>query len=325
MIETHPPFLASHLSSFTLFPILHSSNSHSLPKITNYNLPMLRLVRPLHLLLAILTYTFGASIADYLGKPLLANSFWLGLLAVLLAQTTMSLLSEVFRLDAEPLLENETRMQRRTLRNNALYVSIAFIAALTFIAFVLYNNSQLSLPTFYFLLLSLLIALSYSIPPFRLVNRGAGEFLLAVHLAYVIPSIAFTLQADEPHRFLALAIPLMFLAFAYFIVRNFQTFAHDQKLNRVTFLTRLGWERVVPLHHLFVLLAYLLFAMSPLFGLSLSLLWPLFLTFPFAIFQIFLLRNISLGAKPNWTLLHAAALAVFGLTTYFLTVTFWIR
>jgi 1,4-dihydroxy-2-naphthoate octaprenyltransferase len=120
-------------------------------------------------------------------------------------------------------------------------------------------------------------------------------------------------------------VPLTLLAFSYFIVRNFQSFAQDQKLNRVTFLTRLGWERVVPLHHLFVLLAYLLFAASPLFGLSLSLIWSLFLTLPFALFQIFLLRNISLGAKPNWTLLHAAALAVFGLTTYFLTLTFWLR
>lgn len=286
---------------------------------------MLKLIRPLHLFLAALTYSFGSSIADYLGKPFLAGPFWLGLAAVLLAQMTMNLLAEVFRLDVEPLNENETRVQRRLLRNNALYVSIAFIAAITFIAFILYNDSQLPLTTFYFLVLSLLVILMYCIPPFRLVNRGAGEFLLAVHLAYIIPSIAFTRQAGETHRFLALAIPLTFLAISYFITRNFQTFAQDQKLNRITFLTRLGWERVVPLHHLFVLLAYLLFTLSPLFGLSLSLIWSLFLTFPFALFQIFLLRNISLGAKPNWTLLHATALAVFGLTTYFLTVTFWIR
>jgi len=60
---------------------------------------MLRLVHPLHLFLAALTYSFGASIANYLGKPFVASSFWLGLLAVLLAQAVMSLLSEVFRLD----------------------------------------------------------------------------------------------------------------------------------------------------------------------------------------------------------------------------------
>lgn len=279
----------------------------------------------LTLLLATLTYTFGASIADYLGKPFLAAPFWLGLLIVLLAQTTMSLLAEVFRLDAEPLLENETRAKRQIRRNNLLYTSLACIVVIALAAYILFINNSLPLSSFLFLLLSLAIILTYAIPPFRLVKRGGGEFLLAVHLAYVIPSISFTLQADEPHRFLALAVPLTLLAFSYFIMRDFQSFAQDQKYNRVTFLTRLGWERVAPLHHLFVLLAYFLFTMSPLFGSSLSLIWPVFLTLPFALFQIFLLRNISLGAKPNWTLLHATALAVFGLATYFLTLTFWLR
>ncbi|MFN8425562.1 MAG: hypothetical protein U0X87_04800 [Anaerolineales bacterium] len=277
------------------------------------------------LLLAALTYTFGASIADYLGKPFLVAPFWLGLLIVLLAQTIMSLLPEVFRLDAEPLLENETRAKRQVRRNNLLYTSLACIVVIALTAYILFINNSLPLSSFLFLLLSLAIIFTYSIPPFRLVNRGAGEFLLAVHLAYVIPSIAFTLQADKTHRFLALGIPLTFLAFAYFIVRNFQSFAQDQKYHRVTFLTRLGWERVAPLHHLFVLFAYLLFVMSPLFGLSLSLIWSVFLTLPFALFQIYLLRSISLGSKPNWTLLHATALAVFGLAVYFLMLTFWLR
>lgn len=279
----------------------------------------------LPLLLAALTYAFGASIADYLGKPFLVAPFWLGLLAVLLAQTTMSLLPEVFRLDAEPLLENETRSKRQILRNNALYISLACIVIFALTAYILFASNALPLSTFHFLLFSILVVVVDSIPPFRLANRGWGELLLAVQIGYVVPSIAFTLQADETHRFLTLAIPLTLLAFSYFIVRNFQSFAQDQKYNRVTFLTRLGWERAVPLHHLVVLFAYLLFAMSPLFGLSLSLIWSVFLTLPFAFFQIFLLRNISLGFKPNWTLLHATTLAVFGLTTYFLTLTFWLR
>ena len=288
-------------------------------------MPLLRLTRPLHLLLAALTYTLGASLANYLGKPFLANSFWLGLAAILLAQTSMSLLSEVFRLDIEPLLENETRKERPALRNNALYVSIASLTVIAFIAYLLFTDNQLPLPSFLFLLLSMLIILTYSIPPFRFINRGFGEFLLAAQLAYIFPSFAYTLQTGETHRFLTLTIPLTFLAFAYFIIMNFPSFASDRKYDRITFLTRLGWERVVPLHHLFVLLAYLLFAASPAFGLSLSLIWPAFLTLPFALFQIFQLRNISLGAPTNWTLLTATALAVFGLTAYFLTLTFWLR
>lgn len=286
---------------------------------------MLKLIRPLHLLLAALTYSLGASIADYLGETFHAGPFWLGLVGVLLAQLSMSLLPEIFRLDAEPLAENETRSERQTLHNNLLYISIASLTSLALIFYSLFARDQLPISSFFFLLLSLAIILIYSIPPFRLINRGFGELLLAVHLTYIFPSIAFVLQSGDLHRFLAITIPLTFLAFAYFIIMNFQSFAQDQKFRRVTFLTRLGWERTVPLHHIFVIFAYIFFLAMPAFGLTLSLLWPAFLTLPFALYQIIQLRNISLGLPPNWTILIATALAVFGLTTYFLTFTFWIR
>jgi len=284
---------------------------------------LLRLSRPLQMLLAALTFCFGASIANYLGKPFRADSFWLGLAGVVFAQMSMALLSEVFRLDAEPLTENETRRDRSVVRNNALYVSIASITANVVIVFILYNNRHLSPASFSFVLLSLVFILAYSLPPFR--NRGFGEFLLASQLAYVIPSIAYLLQADQTHRLLILLIPLTFLAFAYFIVLDFPSFASDSKYNRATLLTRLGWERVVPLHHVFVLFAYIFFALSPALGIPLALIWPAFLTLPFALFQIFQLRGISMGAPANWILLTVTSLAVFGLTTYLLTLTFWLR
>ena len=286
---------------------------------------LLRLSRPLQLLLAALTYFLGASIANYLGKPFRIDAFWFGLIAVLLAQASMNLLAEVFRPDNEAIVDGQSRAERLMLRNNALYISVAALTATAVIAFVLYTSGHLSISAFFFLLLSLILILVYSIPPFRFINRGFGEFVLAAHIAYVIPSIAYILQADEAHRFLLVSIPLTFLAFAYFIVMNFPAFASDIKYNRSTLLTRLGWERTVPLHHLFVLLAYLFFLATPVFGLSLSLLWPAFLTLPFALFQIVQLRNLSLGAPTNWTLLTVTALSVFGLTAYFLSLTFWLR
>jgi 1,4-dihydroxy-2-naphthoate octaprenyltransferase len=285
---------------------------------------MLKLSHPLHLLLAALTYTLGASIPAYLGKPFQPLAFSLGLAGVLFAQLSMSLLAEVFRPHNEPLVEDETPKQKETLRNNALYISIAALAANAFIAFILYTDKTLSLPAFYFLLLSLLLALAYAIPPIRLLNRGFGELTLAVHLAYVIPSIGFLLQNRENHRLLSvIIIPLTALALAYFLVINFTTFPSDERYQRATLLRRLTWEHAVPLHHSLIVFAYVIFAVAPLFGFSI--LWPAFLTLPFAVLQILLLRNISIGGRPNWTLLTATALAVFGLTAYFLTLTFWLR
>jgi len=286
---------------------------------------VLKLLRPLLLFLSTLTYAFGASLADYLGRPFRVESFWLGLIIVVLLQITMDLLPEVYRPHNEPLVENETRIGRRNLRNNALYVSMAALASVAVIAYVLYNTKLFPLSTIYFLAASLIIIIAYSIPPFRFLNRGFGEIFLAVQLAYIVPSFSFTLQNTQTHPFLLLTLPIAFLAFAYFVILNFQTFSQDQKYERVTFLTRLGWERVVPLHHIFVLFAYIFLLTMPAIKLSLNLVAPAFLTLPFAIFQIIQLRGIALGAKPNWLLLHVTALSVLGLTTYFLTFTFWTR
>ena len=160
---------------------------------------LLRLSRPLQLLLAALTYFLGASIANYLGKPFRIDAFWFGLIAVLLAQASMNLLAEVFRPDNEAIIDGQSRAERLMLRNNALYISVAALTANAVIAFVLYTSDHLSISAFFFLLLSLILILVYSIPPFRFINRGFGEFVLAAHIAYVIPSIAYILptQARE--------------------------------------------------------------------------------------------------------------------------------
>jgi 1,4-dihydroxy-2-naphthoate octaprenyltransferase len=287
---------------------------------------LFKLSRPLHLILAALTYVFGASIANYLGRPSTQISFWLGLVGVVLAQMSMSLLAEVYRPENEPIVEDETLIQRKSIRDSALYLSTASLAVMTVITFVLYVNSILTFPGFLFLALSLFLIIVYAIPPLRFLNRGFGEFILAAHLGYVIPSIGFLFQTGEYHRLLlSLTIPLTALGFAYFLVLNFPSFASDQKYQRRTMLRLLSWERAVPFHNSLIVTAYVLFFAPTLLGISLSLIWPAFLTLPFAIFQIVQLRAIALGNRPNWPLLTATALAVFGLTAYFLTLTFWLR
>ncbi len=70
---------------------------------------------------------------------------------------------------------------------------------------------------------------------------------------------------------------------------------------------------------------YGLLAAAPLLGFSYSLLWPAFLTLPFAALQIFWLRNIALGARPIWSMLSANAVSIFGLTAYFVMIAFWLH
>ncbi len=287
---------------------------------------MLKLTRPLHLILVALTYLLGASIPAYLGRPFLLVPFILGLAITLLMQTSMSFLREVFRPHNEPIIEGETPQKKETLRNNLLYISVGMIGTAAVLAFIAHLNIGITLPIFLFLLSSLVLTMVFAIPPFTLVNRGFGELILALHIAYIVPSISFLFQADENSRLLTtLLLPLTVLALAYFLIINFTTFPEDQKYDRGTLLRRLTWERAVPLHHSLVAFAYVAFALVPLMGFSFSLIAPAFLTLPFAIFQIIQLRAIANGNPPNWRLLTSTALAVLGLTTYFLTLTFWLR
>lgn len=289
-------------------------------------LTLLRLSRPLYLLLAALTYLLGVGVARYLGKTQTPAVFWLGLLGVLFSLIAMNLLAEVFRPINAPMIPGETFADRRAVRDAALYISIAALASLAVIAFLLVKDGRVTPHVLVFLVLSLVIIIVYSVPPLRLFDKGFGEFLLAIELAYIAPSIAFLLQAGGLHRLLnSVAVPLVFLALASLLALDFPAYAGDLKYERRTLLTRLGWERAVPLHHGLVLAAYVLFAVTPLLGFSFALLWPAFLSLPFGLIQIYWLRNISLGAKPIWTLLTANAIALFGLTAYFLTLTFWLR
>jgi 1,4-dihydroxy-2-naphthoate octaprenyltransferase len=287
---------------------------------------LLKLSHPLQLLLAALTYLLGASIPAYLGRPFSASAFWLGLAGILFSQLSMSLLAEVFRPHNEPLLENETPQKKESLRTNLLYISYGLLTVNAVLAFLLYVNHHLVFESSFFLLSSLITVILYAIHPFRLIDRGFGELALAAHIAYIIPSIGFLLQAKENHRLLVIIIiPLTALALAYLLILNFTSFVSDQKYQRATLLRTLTWERAIPFHHGLITFAYVVFAVVPLFGFSFSLIWPAFLTLPFAILQIFHLHHISMGGKPNWIFLTTTALAVFGLTTYFITLTFWIR
>ena len=289
-------------------------------------LHLLRLSHPLYIIFAALTYILGAGIARYLGIRQDVAVFWLGLGGVLLAQFSMSLLTEALRPVEQPSENDENRPERVLLRKAALMMSVGALAAAAVIAILLGQVGALSPVAMLFLGLSLLVVLAYAVPPLRLVDAGFGEFALAVHIAVIVPALGFALQQGDYHRLVAIiSFPLTLLALAYFLILGFPTFVADEKYDRRTLLRSMGWQRAVPLHHGLVLGAYLLLASSLLFGLAWGLIWPSFLTLPFAILQIFWLRNISQGAKPVWNLLTVNALAVFGLTAYLLTFAFWLR
>ncbi len=286
----------------------------------------LKLARPLHLLFLTLAYTLGVAIADYLGAPFSASAFLLGLLGLAAAHTSLNLLAEVFRPANESLPFDSSPAERILLRHRLLLLSIALLTFAASIVYLLHLAKRLSPAVLMGIGLSLLIVFAHSVPPLRLARRGFGELLLALHIGYIAPLLAFVLQTGQFHRLMPiLALPITALILAYLLVLDFTTFADDLKYERQTLLTRLGWQRVLRLHHLLLGMAFVLIAGASLQGLSLALLWPALLALPFALWQILLLRNIGLGARPLWKPLTLLAATLPALTIYLLTLSFFLR
>ncbi len=286
---------------------------------------ILNLSRPIQLMLAALTYMLGGGIAHYLGRPVHAASFWLGLLAVLALLSATSLFSEYFRM---PLLlaPGETPRQRERLRVTLLQVSYAALTLSAIAILTLLLTRSLNFSADIMFVLAILFMVAYAIPPMHLSETGYGELILAVTLGTLLPALAFLIQYGQLQRLLAITtFPLTLLALVYLLICNFPTFATDQKLGRHTLLTRLTWQRAVPIHHFLVLAAFLLFAAAPFLQYPWGLIWPVFLALPLVTLQIIWLQRIANGGRTLWNFLTALATATFGLTAYLLALTFWIR
>jgi 1,4-dihydroxy-2-naphthoate octaprenyltransferase len=287
---------------------------------------LVNLSRPIILLLAALTYSLGAGMAHYLGRSIRVAPFWLGGFAALALISSAFLFSEYFRLPVLPLAQGETPRQRERYRVTLLQVAYAgfTLAAVAVLTLLLTNSLNLSADII--LILAALFLIAFAIPPFKVSETGYGELVIAITLGTFLPALSFLLQFGRFQRLLSFTtFPLTLLALSYLIICNFPTFADDQKMDRHTLLTRLTWQRAIPIHHILVLASFLLFAGAPLFGIPWSLVWPIFLALPFALIQIYWLQRIFNGGRTLWNFLTSLAAATFGLSAYLLALTYWIR
>jgi 1,4-dihydroxy-2-naphthoate octaprenyltransferase len=285
-----------------------------------------KLTNPILLLLISLAYTLGAGIVHYLGHGIQPASFWLGLLSVLSLLCAGLILAEYFRLPFRPLEQGETYRLRERFRITLLQISYAALSLGGVVILTLILTNLLTASAGILLVLAFIMLMAYAVPPMRLSEKGYGELVLAIFLGSLTPALGFLLQENHFHRLLTYAtFPLTLLALTYLLICNFPTFATDQKLGRQTMLTRLTWQRAIPIHHFLVLTAFLLYAVSPFLGIPWRLVGPVFLVLPFAAMQILWLQRIANGRRTLWNFLTAIASATCGLSAYLLALTFWIR
>ena len=286
---------------------------------------------PLTLLAGVLLYSLGGGVAHYLGIQIDWLIYWLGQGCIILLQLSSSLLKVYYDFPEDIRRKRrDTRVPRQDEDERFLQKIAALQAAITtltigsFLTVLLYTNGAINLAALFILGAAFLIAFFYAVPPLQLVYSGYGELAFAIFLANLTPAFAFILQAGELHRLLAmLTFPLTALFLAVSLALSLQPHAANLKRNHRTLMVRIGWKLGFQLHHIMVLVAYLMLGIATLLGLPWELSWPAFLTLPVAIYQIWIINQVALGETPRWTIINFTVLITFGLTAYFMSFALW--
>ena len=294
----------------------------------------IRLSRPFFLLGAALVYALGVGIARYLGVTIDWGLYLLGQAYVTALQLSAQYLNEYF--DAPGDIQNQNRTlfsggsgaigPGKLSRNTALIAAVTTLTFLASISVVLLQQAPVSPLLILVMVVSFFGALFYSTPPVRLADSGYGELTTSILVANLVPAFAFIIQFHDFHRLVMMStFPLTALHLAMMVVFELPDYAADLRQEKQNLLIRLGWQRAMSLHNLLILSAFLLLGISIWSGLPLAIALPAFLPLPLGFLQIWQMRRIAAGARPNWTTLNLTAVVLFISMVYLLAFAFWTR
>lgn len=303
---------------------------------TNPVLMFLRLSRPLFLFGGVLQFALGAGIARYLGVEINWNIYILGQLWITAGQLGTHYLNEYF--DAEGDSDNPNRTpfsggsgllglgEGKLPRVTGLLAAAAMFTAVAVLTIGLMRAGNFEGTIIIVAVLIFFGAFFYSVPPLRLSQTGYGELTTAILLANLVPAFGYLLQSGGLHRLISMStFPLTALMLAMMVAIEFPDYGTDLKYQKRTLLTRIGWENGMTMHHIFILGAYVFLGLALMNGLPSRIALPGFLTLPLGLWQIWYMRRIATGIKPNWTALTTSAVMLFAATSYLLAFSFWTR
>ncbi len=295
---------------------------------------VLKLSRPLFLLGGVLAYALGAGIARYLGTVLNWETYLLGQAWVTLLQLAGQYLNEYYDYPGD--IDNPNRTpftggsgalgEDKLPRRTALFLALGCLAVVASLTVMILRVVGPSSATLLVMGLGFLGAFFYSVPPVRLAASGYGELSTSILLANLVPALAFLLQVGEMHRLLAMStFPLTLLHLAMMLAFELPDYAWDIKHNKRTLMVRVGWQRGMALHNIFILAAYLMLGVAVAFRLPFYIALPAFFTLPLGLLQIWQIRRIADGGKPNWIAVTLVPVVLFASTTYLLSLAYWTR
>lgn len=277
-------------------------------------------------------YALGVGIAHYLGVTIDWGVYALGQAWVSVLQLSTQYLNEYYNAPVDNRNPNRTFLTGGSgaLGEGKLPREVALMAALACLAFLASFTvviiAKIAPPPEAYLIMGLafLGAFFYSTPPVSLEASGYGELTTSVMVAFMVPAYAYILQTGEMNRMVAMsAFPLVALHLAMLLALELPDYATDMKYDKRTLLVRLGWQNGMVLHNVLILSSFLLLVLAASFGYPRFAMIAGLLSLPLGLYQIWQMRNIASGLKPNWTMLTVSALALFGTMVYFMAFAFW--
>jgi 1,4-dihydroxy-2-naphthoate octaprenyltransferase len=292
---------------------------------------------------AIMTYAMGAGIVHFLGNPIDWVAYWLGLGMITLILLSSAFLYVYFNFDGlkervqsrftskneggdgeKPPLRMDITEKERMYRLSFLQAGLVTLTIGAVITVMMIYDGRINLPASFLIGVALAAGLSAALPPANLGRIGYGELITTLFLTILTPGLAYVLQAGEMHRLLTLlSFPLSALVLASLMALSLEGYKNPEISVEKTLMIRMGWQKGMHLHDILVFSAYLLFGVAALAGLPWALTWPAVLSLPVGLFQIWQMRQISVGARPHWNLLKWTAYGLAAMTIYLLSLALW--
>jgi len=288
---------------------------------------VLKALKPYRLISLVTTYVLGAGLVQYIREMRNWAVFFQGVLFLLLFTIGIELLRVLQSLQdvnkwPEGMLLEEAKRARLAL---ALSCAVFMTVATTF--FIGWMVNGILWQGLTFLIIGLIGAGGLYFLARALKDLRPFEILIEAALFVVIPpAMAYFLQSQDLHRLLTLVVIGLVPAYmSYRVLAGLKWFSRDQKYGNITIVTYLGWPKAMVLHNAMILLSYLIFALIAILGFPWFLLWPVFLTLPIGLLEIWLMERVRRGGKPQWPVMQFATASVLLLPIYLIGFAFWIR
>ncbi len=288
---------------------------------------LLKPIRPFPLISLLAMYTLGGGLVQYVERMRSWPNFIQGavfMLLCFLGFKELELLGDL--LDGKQWPEGMTVQTARQTRLIAAITS----ATLVTVAVTLFINwmiievvwqglALLILGFVVFCVLYYLSRRSAALTPYRILME-------ALIVVVSPPAVAFFLQTQDHHSFLTMIVSaLVPFYLSYRILQPLKQFGKDRVSEQVTIVTFQGWERAMVLHNALILMGFMFLAGIAILNFPWFILWPVFLTFPIGLLEIWLMERVRRGGKPFWKIMSFASASVFMIPIYFLGFAFWIR